>query len=48
MAPQISKDYSQKGMAVRFAAPKAVLMQMFRETDFMHAVDEKNIFATVR
>ncbi len=45
---QVYKDYAELGISVKFAAPKAVLMRMFKESDFAQVVREENIFATVR
>uniref|UniRef100_A0A915ELF1 STAS domain-containing protein n=1 Tax=Ditylenchus dipsaci TaxID=166011 RepID=A0A915ELF1_9BILA len=45
---KIYKDFSNEGVVVKFAAPKAVLMRMFRNTDFMEVVPPFEIFSTVR
>uniref|UniRef100_A0A915EQ83 RING-type domain-containing protein n=2 Tax=Ditylenchus dipsaci TaxID=166011 RepID=A0A915EQ83_9BILA len=45
---KIYKDFSNEGVVVKFAAPKAVLMRMFRNTDFMDVVPPFEIFSTVR
>uniref|UniRef100_A0A914H0U4 Calmodulin n=1 Tax=Globodera rostochiensis TaxID=31243 RepID=A0A914H0U4_GLORO len=45
---KVYKEFSSKNVDVKFAAPKAHLTRMFRQSDFFQTVPEQNVFQSVR
>ncbi|KAL3091743.1 hypothetical protein niasHT_024325 [Heterodera trifolii] len=45
---KVYKEFSSNNIEVKFAAPKAHLLRMFRQTDFYQTVPLQNVFHTVR